>query len=145
MLGTRLEYTELHWWYWTACWLLIVVGMAGYPILFPIVTALAVVMVFHFAYLRGSFTAFAVQIRMVAVVVFGLGIFFPVIYWIPIVGVFGRIAFNYCSIGRILKLLPWNREGLPLTWDLVKTIFLTPPNNGQVSLRAAMEPEGATD
>jgi len=47
---------------------------------------------------------------------------------IQLVGIAIRVVFDYCLAGRLLSLLPWNRER-PLTRAFVRAAFLTPPRS----------------
>jgi hypothetical protein len=51
---------------------------------------------------------------------------------IQLAGIAARVIFDYCLAGRLLSLLPWNRER-PLTAAFVRAALLTPP--GSVHLR----------
>jgi hypothetical protein len=47
--------------------------------------------------------------------------------YMQLVGISIRVIFDYCMAGRLLSLLPWNRE-VPLTLAFVRATFLTPPS-----------------
>jgi hypothetical protein len=65
------------------------------------------------------------------------------LYWVPTVGTFALVLFGYCLMARILSLLPGNRTE-PMSLDLIRRTFLTPPALGNVhhGLPAASCPGG---
>ena len=130
---TRLEIDQLHWWYWFISWVLIVAGLAGVGGALEVVAVLAGVQVLHYRWLRGSFSAFAVQVRLVALGMFLAGLAWPGLFVIAAVGLFARCTVNYCLIARLLKLMPWNRTN-SLTLADAARVLLQRPTNGPLTV-----------
>ena len=119
--------------YWTASLALIAAGLAGWTPGFYLVTALGLVQIVHFAAAKGSWTAFAVQVRIGFTLMAVLFLWEPlrVCYWLPLVGLTARVTLNYCLLARVVSLLPWNRQE-PLTWTLVKKRIFSKPVSGAI-------------
>jgi hypothetical protein len=69
-----------------------------------------------------------VQVRGLALAVMILGSQpgWHALLFMQLVGITIRVILDYCLAGRLLSLLPWNREN-PLTTAFVRATFLTPP------------------
>jgi hypothetical protein len=129
----RLETNDTGWWYWLASWVLILAGLGGWTAGFYLVTGLASVQIGHYAAREKSLRAFSVQVRIAFFVLMMAGLFPPLrfLYWLPAAGLAARLFVNYCFLARALSLLPWNLK-TPLTQDLIRRKFLTPPVDGSV-------------
>lgn len=128
-----IDYRELSWWYWllTAC--LLTVGVAGYPVGFPLAIALTVVQLVHFALREGNVAAFPVQVRFWYLVLLLVALPEPMqfIYWVPTLGTWAQVIFGYCTMARCVSLMPWNRKER-LSLDLVARTFLSRPVRGNI-------------
>lgn len=116
------------WWIWltTAC--LLTVGLAGYPAAFVVAIGLALAQTVWFAGTERALSAHGVQIRL-AYTLLLLASYPPGWRWVnalPALGTFALVLVGYCPLARLLSLMPWNRTE-PLTVDLVRRTFLTPP------------------
>jgi hypothetical protein len=54
------------------------------------------------------------------------------LYWLPCVGTFALILFEYCLLARVLALMPWNRTA-GITPALLWKTFFTPPIMGNAA------------
>lgn len=126
MIGNR----GLGWWYWLATSLLLTAGVAGWAPGFALAIAFCAWQAVHFALRRAGFS---VQVRVVYLAFLVLAWPPPLrpLYWLPLVGTWANVLFDYCFLARTLSLLPWNREG-PLTAGLVRRTYLSPPVRGSV-------------
>jgi hypothetical protein len=50
---------------------------------------------------------------------------------VQLVGTWAMVLVGYCPLARALSLLPWNRRQ-PLSADLVRRTFLSPPVRGSI-------------
>ena len=53
------------------------------------------------------------------------------LYWVPVIGTWAQIFFGYCTMARLVSLLPWNRKE-PFSFELVKRTFLSVPVRGNI-------------
>lgn len=121
------------WWMWLVTWLLLLAGLydrryyeivawftAGHALLF-------------LALNRFRFAAFPVQVRIVYLVWAAAGAWVPYmtfLMYIPTVGLIGNLFFGYCSLARLMYLMPWNRDE-DFSRDLLARVILTPPTGGR--------------
>lgn len=128
-----LEYRALSWWYWLATVGFLTAGVSGWPMGFLLAIGLTVFQLIHFSIRERSITAFPIQVRVGYLLL--LLVAFPeklhLIYWIPTIGTWAQILFGYCTMARLVSLLPWNRkEGF--SFSLLKRTFLCPPVAGNI-------------
>ena len=135
--AASLETDQVHWWYWMVTLGLIGAGFGGVSGAFEAVVALAAVQVVHYGWLRRSVRALAVQVRITALLLFSLGLVVPVVFAPLAVGLLARCAFNYCFAARVLKLMPWNRDGQALTVAYAKQVLLAVPSRGPLQVASA--------
>jgi len=122
-------------WYflWLATVVFLTAGVLSWETGF--LTAIAIT-IFNFALALAEekkITAFPVQLRLVflgMLCLFYLEPFRP-LYLIPIAGTLTVIFTGYCLLARVLVLMPWNRRE-PLTADLMKRTFFSPPVKGSI-------------
>jgi hypothetical protein len=53
------------------------------------------------------------------------------IYWIPTIGTWAQVLFGYCTMARMVSLLPWNRKEA-FSFTLLKRTFLSAPVRGNI-------------
>jgi hypothetical protein len=105
----------------------------GYSSGFYAAIGISLIQTVTYSYNEKSALAFPVQVRfaytglLILCQVPGLGW----LYWVPTVGTLVLVLFGYCLMARILSLLPLNRTE-PMSLDLVRRTFLTPPALGNV-------------
>jgi hypothetical protein len=129
-LGIR---PTLKWWYWLAAELLLGAATAGWSMgLLPALIVVAA-QIIHFASRTGSMRAFSVQTPTAFFVFLVLGAWPPLafLHWLMLAGTAARLLFDYCLLARTLSLAPWNRTA-PLSWALVRRVYLSPPVSGSV-------------
>ena len=121
-------FREPTWWAWLVCEGLLIAGALGFRAAFGVAILFALSQFVYFASADDEKLSLAAQVRLgFAMIVAGadsLGAHWLI--WMLIAGTAVRILFGYCLLGRILSLLPWNRE-IPLTYELARRTFLTPP------------------
>ncbi len=79
--------------------------------------------------------AFSTQVRWHYTLILIAALWPPLhwIYWIQLLGTTAMVLFNYCPLARLLVLLyPFNRNGRPFSWQLVKDTVLRPPVAGSI-------------
>ena len=123
---------EPSWWVWLVTALLLAVGLAGEPAGFAAAIGVSLLQTgYHFVRAQQSWKPFPVQIRVgyTALLVAGLLPFLHWLNWLPAVGTTAFLLFGYCPMARLLSLVAWNRAE-PLSFDLLRRTFLTPPMMG---------------
>jgi hypothetical protein len=128
-----IQYREISWWYWAATSVLLIAGLAGWPEAFYLAAGLSAWQIIHFRFREGSLTAFPVQVRIVYTALLLSALWEPMrwLFWVPAIGTPAQVLFGYCTLARCLSLLPWNRLE-PLTWQLVRRTFFSPPVKGSI-------------
>ena len=126
-------YREISWWYWAVTSVLLIIGLTGRFEAFMLATALSAIQVVHFRLREGSFGAFPVQVRVAYTAMLLLALWEPLnwLFWLPAIGTPAQVLFGYCTLARCLSLMPWNRRE-PLSTELVRRTFLSPPVKGSV-------------
>lgn len=128
-----IEYRTLGWWYWLATVCLLSAGLAGWTAGFHAAIALTAFQTLHFALRERRLGAFPVQVRAGYLLLLLIALPQPLqpIYWIPTVGTWAQIFFGYCTMARLVSLLPWNRrEAFSLA--LLRRTFFSPPVRGNI-------------
>lgn len=124
---------SLRWWYWfvTAC--LLAASLAGWDAGLRFTMAFVAVQVIHYLARERSLRAFPVQTRIAFLALLAAGSWSPLgfILWLQLAGTCATVALDYCTLARILSLMPWNRTQ-PLTLRLVWRTFASPPVPGSV-------------
>lgn len=128
-----IDYEQLGWWYWLAIVCLLTAGVAGYPHGHELAMAVAAGQLVHFALRERSVSVFPVQVRFWYLALLLLALPEPLrfIDWIPVIGTWARLFTGYCTLARLVALLPWNRSQ-PLSWALVRRMILSRPVRGSV-------------
>jgi drug/metabolite transporter (DMT)-like permease len=121
------------WSLWFITWLGLLAGLFA-PQWNEFVVWFSVIHAVFFIYLeRFNLVAFPVQVRLAYVVWVAIGTYIPLmtwLMWITILGLAANLFVGYCPLARLLSLLPLNRSE-PLSLDLVRRVFLTPPVKGR--------------
>jgi hypothetical protein len=137
---------NLRWWVWLVTALCLTAGLIGYSSGFYAAVIISVIQTVIYDIKEKWALTFPVQVRFAYT---GLLILCQVpslgwLYWLPTMGTFALVFFGYCVMARILSLLPGNRTE-PMSADLIRWTFLTPPVVGNVrhGLPAAGCPGGA--
>lgn len=128
-----LEYRSISWWYWLVTVGFLTAGVSGWPAGFLLAIGLTVFQLIHFIIRERGFSAFPVQVRFgyLLLLLIALPDQLQLIYWIPTVGTWAQVLFGYCTMARMVSLLPWNRkEAFSLV--LVKRTFLSAPVKGNI-------------
>ena len=135
-----IDWREMSWWYWLATVILLCLGMAGWESGYPGAMSLTGVQIVHFALREHSMTAFPVQVRIGYLLL--LLVAYPVpmqwLYWVPIIGTWAQLIIGYCTMARLVSLLPWNRRE-PFSVRLLLSTFFSAPVRGSVLPQEAAE------
>lgn len=128
-----LDYKELGWWYWLLTVCLLSAGLAGYEAGFRLAIGLTAVQLVHYAIREKSIKAFPVQVRFWYLLLLLVALPPPmqILYWLPAIGTWAREIFGYCTMARMVSLLPWNRSE-PFSPGLLKRTFLSRPVRGNI-------------
>jgi hypothetical protein len=128
-----IEYRTLGWWYWLVTVCLLTAGLAGWTDGFLWAIALTAFQMAHFAIRERSLTAFPVQVRFGYLLLLLVALPAPLqlLYWVPVIGTWVQIFFGYCTMARLVSLLPWNRNER-FSLNLVKRTFLSAPVRGNI-------------
>jgi drug/metabolite transporter (DMT)-like permease len=133
--GIALVNTQrnLAWNLWFITWLGLIAGLFAEPV-YDYVIYLSVIQVVIFLYIEQfRLTAFSVQVRIAYLVWMVFVAYAPyqfILMLITTIGLAANVFFGYCLLARTLYLLPINRRE-PLSVDLVKRVFLSPPVKGR--------------
>ncbi len=124
---------DIGWWYWATTDVLLIGGLGFRPGALYAAAALSLLSTVHFSLRERSVTAFPVQVRCTYAAFHCLGLWPPIrqLLWLPAAGTLVMVLFRYCLLARSLSLLPWNRRE-PLSWQLLRRTFLSPPRAGNV-------------
>jgi len=108
-------------------------ALSGCPLGFAPAICLTVVQTLHFLVMKGSVTAFPVQVRIGYLAWMLAGQWGPLgfLLWIQLVGTAASVLVDYCPMARMLSLLPGNRRS-PLSFRLLLRTFLHPPVRGTI-------------
>jgi hypothetical protein len=122
--------------YWQLTALLWATHFTGWAHGLPLLIALNVGQVAHFALLRRSLRAFDLQVRIGYLGLIGLGTLGPLwpVHVVQFVGVNALLVADYCPLARMLVLMPWNRP-VPWSWGLLLWAIFSPPLPGSIQAR----------
>lgn len=128
-----LEVRSLSWWYWLITVCLLTAGLTGWSNGFLLAIALTTVQLAHFFLRTRNVSDFPVQVRIGYLLLLLLAYPAPMqwIYWIPTIGTWAQVIFGYCTMARLVSLMPWNRREA-FTWSLVNRTFLSRPVRGNI-------------
>ena len=128
-----IEHRTLGWWYWLVTVCLLTAGLSGWTDGFRWAIALTAFQMIHFAIRERSITAFPVQVRFGYLLLLLVALPTPLqpLYWVPVIGTWAQIFFGYCTMARLVSLLPWNRKE-PFSFTLVLRTFLSAPVRGNI-------------
>ena len=128
-----LEYRAISWRYWLATAFFLTAGVSGWPLGFLLAIGLTGFQLIHFSIREHSITAFPVQVRLgyLLLLLAALPDRLHLIYWIPTIGTWAQILFGYCTMARMVSLLPWNRRKV-FSFELLKRTFFSAPVRGNI-------------
>ena len=129
-----LEVKDVGWWYWLVTAVLLSYGLLVDPMGLLLAVGLTVINLAHFAVRADQLTAFPVQVRFFYLLLLLVALPEPMrwLFWIPAIGTWAQVLVGYCTMARLVSLLPWNRRE-PLTWRLVWRRFASLPVRGSVA------------
>ena len=124
---------RLIWWVWFATWLLLILGLFDRSFYLWVVILSALHAVLFLGLFRFRTSPFPVQVRVAYLLWVAVGTYVPgmiVLMWITTLGLPANLFLNYCPLARLMLLMPWNRTE-PLSRDLLRRVFLSPPSTGR--------------
>ncbi|WP_322522275.1 hypothetical protein SR882_05200 [Guyparkeria halophila] len=129
-----LEVKDVGWWYWLVTAVLLGYGLLVDPVGLLLAVGLTLINLAHFAVRADRLTAFPVQVRFFYLLLLLVALPEPMrwLFWIPMIGTWAQVLVGYCTMARLVSLLPWNRSE-PLTWRLVWRRFASMPVRGSVA------------
>jgi hypothetical protein len=137
----RLFYINLNdwiWWAWTITAVLLIAGLAGYPLAFIGAMAVTVGQGLILLVRDRSLAAYSVQLRVAYLLLMLISYPLPMrwFYWLLALGTTALVVFGYCLLTRILSLLPWNSRE---TWtlDRLRRTFFSAPDLDRVTTNPA--------
>lgn len=127
-----LEYRSVRWWYWLVTVGCLTAGLAGQAPGFVAAIAVTVVQLVHVTAVDRR-ASFPVQVRLAYLGLLLLALPAPLrwVYWAPTIGTWALIVFGYCTMARMVSLLPWNRTE-PFSASLLRRTFLSAPVRGSI-------------
>lgn len=137
-----IDYRDSSWWYWLVTVLFLSAGVAGWYPGFLLAIGLTVIQIVHYGLRYGNLAAFPLQVRIgyLLLLLISLPEGMQWLFWAPTIGTWAQVLFGYCTMARIVSLMPWNRSA-PLTPSLLRHTFLSAPVRGSI-LRTAPRGEG---
>ena len=114
--------------YWQLMALLLACRLVGWRPALSMALTLGLMQALHFAWVRRSWRARDVQVRLVFLALLACGLP-PAMAWLHAMqlgGVLLLLVADYCLLARLLDLAPWNRDQ-PLSAALIRKAMLTPP------------------
>ncbi len=133
MLRSALQKKDIVWNYWLLTDVLLIGGIAGWPLGFTPVILLCSIQVLHFLYREGRIAAFPVQVRITYLLLILTGQWEPLAFllWLQAIGTTIELLFGYCTLARLMALAPWNRHK-PLSFRLIRQMLFSAPVKGSV-------------
>ena len=128
-----LEVKDIGWWYWLVTVCLLSAALLGWVDGFLWATALTAFQIVFYLVRENKISAFPVQVRIGYLLLLLIALPEPMqlIYWIPVIGTWAQVIFGYCTMARLVSMMPWNSSE-PFSLLSVKKVFLTPPIRGSV-------------
>lgn len=128
-----IDYKELSWWYWLVTAGFLTAGVLGWITGFLVAIGITVFQLIHFVLREASVGAFPVQVRFFYLLLLLVALPQPLqlIYWIPTIGTWAQLIFGYCTMARLVSLLPWNRDEA-FSLGLVKRTLFSRPVRGNI-------------
>jgi len=123
-----INYRNIDWQYLLVCATGLSLGLTGWKIGFLIAIAMAAVQLTHAFIVHHRLTAFTVQVRIAYTLL--LLAAWPEsmnwLYWLPAVGTWAYIFFDYCLLARTLSLMPFfSKQSLSIS--RIRTVLMAPP------------------
>ena len=128
-----IDYRELSWWYWLVTALLLSLGLLLDERAFLAAIALTSWQIVHYRLREGALGAFPVQVRIGYLLLLLLALPVPMqwLFWVPMIGTWAQLVFGYCTMARLVSLMPWNRTE-PFTRGLLWRTFFSAPVRGNI-------------
>jgi hypothetical protein len=134
MLATRIDkgvFLDPSWWHWALTVPLLAAHLSGIDAALAVAMMLCAVMAIVFWARIGGTMAMPVQVRIayLALLAIGTAPGMAWIHWVQLVGTRATVTVGYCTVVRMLTLLPWNRSE-PLSLAMLRNLALAPSAGG---------------
>lgn len=126
----KINHKNLDWQYLLVCGTGLALGLTGWNPGFVIAVIMAAVMCIHTIIVQRSLTAFRAQVHITYTLLLlaALPGSMNWLYWLPAIGTWLYLLFDYCMLARIMSLMPFN-SGKRFSFHLVRTTFLIKPTH----------------
>lgn len=123
--------SDISWWHWVITIPLLSLRLGGLQWSIGLAILLCAAMAAYFYSILRSLREFPVQIRLayLGLLILGLGPGMSWIHWVQLVGTTVMVLFGYCLLGRLLRLVFFNRSE-PMTIRLIYQVMWHEPNAG---------------
>ncbi|HXI68895.1 MAG TPA: hypothetical protein VNN22_00910 [Verrucomicrobiae bacterium] len=123
-----INLTDWTWWAWTVTTVLLIVGLSGFNPAFSAAMAVTAGQGIILLVRDRSPAAISVQIRAAYLLLMLISYPSPMrwFYWLLVVGTIALLVFGYCTMARLLSLLPWNSRETYTLERLRRTFFSAP-------------------
>ena len=127
----NIDYKDTDWQYLLVCATGITAGLAGWSEGFLLAIAFAAIQFFRTFLVHGQLAAFPVQVRIAYTALLVTAYAEPMnwLYWLPAIGTWIYILFNYCLLARLLSLLPFNSTRTFSLQEVRDTLLARPVKN----------------
>jgi len=124
----KINHKNLDWQYLLVCATGLTLGLTGWNPGFIIAVVMAAVQCFHTIIVQRSLTNFPSQVRITYTLLLlaALPGSMNWLYWMPAIGTWVYLLFDYCLLARMLSTLPIN-SGKSFSFHLVRSTLLAPP------------------
>jgi hypothetical protein len=124
----KINYKNLNWQYLLVCATGLALGLTGWNPGFVIAVVMAAVQGIHTIIIQRSLTAFPAQVHITYALLLLAALPGPMnwLYWMPAIGTWIYLLFDYCLLARLMSLLPFN-SGNKFSLRLVRATFLAQP------------------
>ena len=128
-----IDYRELSWWYWLATAVLLTLGLLADGSFFVAAILLTVWQIIHYRWREGGWSAFPVQVRIGYLLLLLVALPQPMqwLFWVPMIGTWAQLIVGYCTMARLVSLMPWNRTE-PFSLALLWRTFFSAPVRGNI-------------
>jgi len=126
------------WWAWAITTALLIAGLAGYDVAFIWAMAVTAGQGFILLLRDRKLADIAIQNRAAYLLMLVACYVSPMwwLFWLPVLGTVALNVFGYCTMTRMLSLLPWNSHET-LTLERWRRTFFSAPDLDRVPINTA--------
>ena len=124
----KINHKNLDWQFLLVCATGLTLGLTGWNPGFVIAVVMAAVQCIHTIIVQRSLTAFPAQVHITYTLLLlaALPSSMNWLYWMPAIGTWIYLLFDYCLLARMLSMLPIN-SAEKFSFQLVRSTFLAAP------------------